>query len=180
LCSHGSRRRFAPPHHEGLRDRPASSLRSALFARVWKDVPRTDSRSRNTMRPSFAINVRPGKGAGACDPQERTQGMPGVRCTRGSGKKCPGVVPQVHRLQPAFPARWFYGLFRALPGDRAFLPPSLARRVGPVRADIAYRKLDASVGASGPHDFAVRDQRRSSTREKRATAWPAFTASRLA
>src|ERR1700742_3642241 len=25
---------------------------------------------------------------------------------------------------PAFPAQWFYGLFRALPGDRAFLPPS--------------------------------------------------------
>ena len=46
----------------------------------------------------------------------------------------------------------FNGLFRALPGDRALLPPS--------PADI--RKLDASVGASGPHDFAVRSRRRSS------------------
>jgi hypothetical protein len=27
--------------------------------------------------------------------------------------------------QQAFPARWFYGFLRALPGDRAFLPPSL-------------------------------------------------------
>ena len=27
--------------------------------------------------------------------------------------------------RPAFPAQWFYGLFRALPGDRACLPPSL-------------------------------------------------------
>jgi hypothetical protein len=27
---------------------------------------------------------------------------------------------------PAFPAQWFYGLLRALPGDRAFLPPSPA------------------------------------------------------
>jgi len=27
--------------------------------------------------------------------------------------------------QPAFPARRFYGFLRALPGDRAFLPPSL-------------------------------------------------------
>src|ERR1700736_973059 len=27
---------------------------------------------------------------------------------------------------PAFPAQWFYGLFRALPGDRAFLSPSSA------------------------------------------------------
>src|ERR1700755_1819185 len=24
---------------------------------------------------------------------------------------------------PAFPAQWFYGLFRALPGDRLYLPP---------------------------------------------------------
>src|SRR3979490_327739 len=49
---------------------------------------------------------------------------------------------------PAFPAQWFYGLLRALPGDRAFLPPSPAK--------VAFRELDASVGASGPHDFAVR------------------------
>ena len=41
-----------------------------------------------------------------------------------------------------------YGLLRALPGDRAFLPPSPAK--------IASRELDASVGASGPHGFAVR------------------------
>jgi len=43
----------------------------------------------------------------------------------------------------------FNGLSRALPGDRAFLPPSLRGK---------SRKLDASVGASGPHDFAVRDR----------------------
>jgi hypothetical protein len=48
----------------------------------------------------------------------------------------------------AFPARWFYGLLRALPGDRAFLPPS--------PAGSSIRKLDISVGISGPHDFAVR------------------------
>jgi len=34
--------------------------------------------------------------------------------------------------------------------DRAFLSPSLAK--------IAFRKLDAGVEASGPHDFAVRKQ----------------------
>src|SRR6202790_520026 len=31
-----------------------------------------------------------------------------------------------HRHHPALPAQWFYGLFRALPGDRALLPPSPA------------------------------------------------------
>src|SRR5487761_2010101 len=46
--------------------------------------------------------------------------------------------------------------------SRAFLPPSLPQ--------VALRKLDASVGASGPHDFAVRKQSalvRSATRVHR-------------
>ena len=34
---------------------------------------------------------------------------------------------------PAFPAQWFYGLLRALPGDRAFLPPSPPRSVSLLR-----------------------------------------------
>jgi hypothetical protein len=59
---------------------------------------------------------------------------------------------------PDVPARnGFNGFLRALPGDHACLPPSPADKsclspVGPTR----LRKLDASVGASGPHDFAVR------------------------
>src|SRR6266849_2626709 len=59
---------------------------------------------------------------------------------------------------PDVPARnGFNGFLRALPGDRACLPPSPADMsclspVGPTR----LRELDASVGASGPHDFAVR------------------------
>jgi hypothetical protein len=62
------------------------------------------------------------------------------------------------------PRNGFNSLFRALPGDRAFLPPSLA--------EVAFRQLDASVGASGPRDFAVRSQHRPSS------ALPASTASR--
>src|SRR5713226_3224348 len=59
---------------------------------------------------------------------------------------------------PGIPARnGFNSLCRALPGDRALLPPSSADMfclspVGPTQ----LRQLDASVGASGPHDFAVR------------------------
>src|SRR3954447_17555517 len=41
----------------------------------------------------------------------------------------------------------FNGLLRALLGDRALLPPSSSGKSA---------RLDASVGASGPHDFAVR------------------------
>ena len=49
----------------------------------------------------------------------------------------------------AFPAQWFYGFSRALPGDRA----TCHRR--PRICCYAPRTLDASVGASGPHGFAV-------------------------
>src|SRR5260221_8226268 len=55
-----------------------------------------------------------------------------------------------------------YGLLRALPGDRAFLPPSPAK--------VAFRRLDTSVGVSGPHDFAVRIKRRSSIAPSASTA----------
>src|SRR5437867_2795861 len=60
---------------------------------------------------------------------ERAQGRPGARCTRG-------LVCNVHKEvrtrayrssgeHPAFPAQWFDGLWRALPGDEFLLPPSL-------------------------------------------------------
>ena len=88
---------------------------------------------------------------------ERAQGKPGADCTRGPrATKSTGVGPQVNRSNAGFPCAVVYGLFRALPGDRAFLPPSWARCASIVA------NLDASIGASGPHDFAVRDIQRSS------------------
>jgi hypothetical protein len=53
-------------------------------------------------------------------------------------------------MHQAFPAQWFDGLLRALLGDRALLSPSSSV----MRSIIT--KLDASVGAPGPHGFAVR------------------------
>src|ERR1700716_1915500 len=61
---------------------------------------------------------------------QRAQGRPGARCTRG-------LVCNVHKEMrtrayrfsgehPAFPAQWFYGLWRALPGDEFVLSPSSA------------------------------------------------------
>jgi hypothetical protein len=93
--------------------------------------------------------------------QQRAWGMPDARCTRSRVRIVKSTRVSHHGRTgiPGIPARdGFNSLFRALPGDRACLPPSPRgyRRVGPVRADIASAKLDASVGASGPHDFAVR------------------------
>ena len=78
-------------------------------------------------------------------------GMPGAQCARS--RACSVVNTRVsHHGHTGntrhSPRNGFNGLLRALPGDRALLPPSPAK--------VAFRKLDASVGASGPHDFAVR------------------------
>src|ERR1700737_4781872 len=85
--------------------------------------------------------------------------MPGARCTRSPlcNVESTGVEATGTPESPGIPARnGFNGLCRALPGDRALLPPSsrgyrfVIARLG--RQNSA--KLDASVGALGPHDFA--------------------------
>jgi hypothetical protein len=77
---------------------------------------------RRGLRPSLAKRSAP----------ERAWGMPGAQCTRSL--VCEVVVQNAHeysqrshRKSPGIPARnGFNGLFRALPGDRAFLSPSSA------------------------------------------------------
>src|SRR2546421_10040386 len=77
--------------------------------------------SRGMRCPSFALAVtleergRRESRVLSKHPQPRTQ-----------TKKRTSVVTTGSPNSPAFPAQWFYGLFCALPGDRALLPPSLA------------------------------------------------------
>jgi hypothetical protein len=97
---------------------------------------------RRDARPGCACLFRPKEGAGNAGRPMRpiaACAMVVVERTR---------VSQVTPESPGIPRAMVYGLFRALPGDRAFLPPSPAK--------VAFRELDASVGASGPHVFAVR------------------------
>jgi hypothetical protein len=47
--------------------------------------------------------------------------MPGARCARSRACSVESTRVSHHGHtgnRPAFPAQWFYGLFRALPGDR--------------------------------------------------------------
>ena len=67
--------------------------------------------------------------AGNFRPHERARGMPGAQCTAAwcahiGSEYAHQYSQRRHRKHPAFPTQWFYGLLRALPGDRAFLPPS--------------------------------------------------------
>src|SRR5881398_1212559 len=56
--------------------------------------------------------------------------MPGAQCARSLAceikQSTRAWSPRSHRNDPAFPAQWFYGLLRALPGDQACLTPSSA------------------------------------------------------
>jgi hypothetical protein len=99
--------------------------------------------------------------------QKRAWGMPDARCTRGLVCALRLVkstrVYEYTGITRHSRTQWFYGLCRAL-GDRALLPPS-SRGYRFVTARLGQQnsaKLDASVGASGPHDFAVREKRLSS------------------
>ena len=76
----------------------------------------------------------------------RAPDAPAATCAMGrvEGTRVSQVTPE----SPGIPYAMVYGLLRALPGDRALLPPS-------PRA-VSCARLDASVEASGPHDFAVR------------------------
>ena len=93
----------------------------------------------------FCFDVRPSA-------EQRAQGMPGARCARSLACKIKfkhtSVVTTVTPDSPGIPRAMVYGLYRALPGDRAFLPPSPCEKTS--------ARLDISVGISGPHDFAVR------------------------
>src|SRR6266849_2187730 len=63
-------------------------------------------------------------------------------------KHTSGSHYRFRRITPAFPAQWFYGLFRALPGEIGLV---CHRHLAPFG-----RRLDTGVEASGPHDFSVR------------------------
>jgi hypothetical protein len=73
---------------------------------------------------------------------QRAQGKPGARCTRGLAcKMCTRTRTRAYRFSgehPAFPAQWFYGLLRALPGE--------AGSFATVTSRIDSAKLGASVG----------------------------------
>ena len=89
--------------------------------------------------------------------ESRVHAAPAVSCAMCTGSAHTSI--QVQRRHPGLPCAVVYDLLRALLGDRAFLPPS-PRGPRPTR-------LDASVGASGPHDFAVRLTCRSSSAHPR-------------
>src|SRR5665213_648733 len=85
--------------------------------------------------------------------KQRAQGRPGARCTRGlvciDAQEMRTRAYRFSGGSPAFPAQWFYDLYVLS------LVIGLSCHHRP-REALASQELDASVEASGPHDFAVR------------------------
>src|SRR5437868_9662611 len=115
-----------PPTREG-----ASADSKRAIARAASDggsslallamTGRAALRSRGMICPRFALAVIPRR--------ERAQGKPGAQQAPAAShatKKRTSVVATGSPKQSGLPCAMVYGLFRALPGDRAFLPPSLA------------------------------------------------------
>ena len=126
-----------------------SHLRIEL-AHDFKQRANMRPRSRGAMRPRFASVFAHLKKRGRGE--SRAPIAPAVvhkkRTSRPQGNR-------IIRLSPHDGLR----LIRDHPGDRAFLPPSpcgLTMDRKPGWARHISTGLDASVGASGPHDFAVR------------------------
>ena len=87
--------------------------------------------------------------------------------SRGKNKNHTSVVTTGPPESPGIPARgWFLRLISRSPrGPGFFAPVASAMRKH-------RRQLDTSVGASGPHDFAVRGLHRSSLGATASTASP--------
>src|ERR1700736_2562875 len=114
-------------------------------------------RSRDALRPGYACTL-------SLLEEERAQGKPGVRCTRGPTCKGRKHVGRHHRFTgPVRPSlrNGFNGFFRPLPGARALLPPS-------------PRRLTASLARLG-RDLPPQDLTPASGRQDHTTSPSATT-----
>ena len=158
-CCHPSRRllrkllRMRPEIHSRplrmrteISSRTLSAAHPTIHLQLSNSVRAMRPHPRGAMRPSFVsivtLKEKEGAGKAGCALHPRSRVHKRAKKTHTS--------IQVQRRQSGFPCAMGYSLFRALLGDRAFLPPSPAKH-------FASRELDASVGAPGPHGFAVRD-----------------------
>jgi hypothetical protein len=127
-------------------------------------APRNDADtrlpSRGAVRPSYE-GRSPMKIRGRSATPRGERGKPGARCTRSRAWWVESTRVSHHRSTgtPGLPCATVLRLISSSPrGPGLFAPvigvmPACRAREGRHRH---HRQLDASVGASGPHDFAVR------------------------
>jgi hypothetical protein len=114
-----------------------------LAGRLGRSPKHTSSFSRHAFARGFANSL--------ALPINRGRGGAGVRAAPAVTCATAQETAHLHtgsaESTPTSPTQWFYGVLRALPGERPFLPPSSAD---------TSRRLDARVAAPEPHDLTVR------------------------
>jgi len=131
-------------------------------------IIRAASHSRGMNCPSFAVVATLASAEGAGKAGCRL--APAVRCARNALE----ADAQRHTGEakhPAFPAQWFYGLCRDLPGERCTIAPVALRMAdakGPVGPQTSPQDLAHRLRTPGRHDFAVREPYRSCARGLRS------------
>ena len=108
--------------------------------------PNTPPRSRGAISPELCMNsFAPQKrGRREC----RVPNAPAASCVKKQTHEC-----SHHRytgVNPAFPAQWFYGLLRDLPGDQALLSPSPALLLADLTPASRRQDHTTSPSASAP------------------------------
>ncbi len=135
--------------------RLASTMRATLSrkgrGKVGASVVHTIPRSRDTLRPSFANGLRP-KRRGRTRPlkkrrgEDRVRAAPAISCAKHAQKNAHEHTGEAEAVRPSLRN-----------GVTAYFVLSLVTGfVVTIVAWILPRGLNASIGASGPHDFAVR------------------------
>ena len=144
----------SPGMTRGVSPGEANELRALHNFQTAKTKPNMLSRPRGAMRPSRAFSSRPKEGVGnaGCPLHPRSR----VHLVVVERTRVTTSTPE----SPGIPARNGFTAYVALsPVTGLFCHRRLRIKVFslPGRAEKTSARLDASVGASGPHDFAVRD-----------------------
>ena len=117
-------------------------------------APDVISRSRGAMRPGFA-NFWPAEIRG--HREDRVHAAPAVSCASCTQKTHTSI--QVQRRQSGLPCAVVYGLLRAPPGERAFLPPSPLRSLLPKNLTPASGCQDHTTSPYAPRALVCRAHR---------------------
>jgi hypothetical protein len=99
--------------------------------------------------PELCRNLSPKRGRGEC----RVPGAPAASCAKSSGSMHTSIHSEVAK-NIRHPHAMVYGLFRALPGDRALLPPSPAE-VASTDLTPASRRQDHTSSPSASVPFVI-------------------------
>jgi hypothetical protein len=155
---HGSRRRFAPPHHEGL-----ASLRTRGPRPEERACARLEGRAatglltRSRILAAHDVRVFP---IDHPHREQRAQGRPGAVRTHGPrATKKHAAEPQVRAGTPGLPCAMVltvsFVLSPVRPGFVVTVRATLEASSRPRQCVNALRG-GTCIGAPGPHDFAVR------------------------